>query len=140
MSSWKASFSLMVLEIWTFLSIINYISFLTKRIFSDEFLVFVCISFVLASSLHKFFTFENKNKWRIYIREFSKLSPRKNRQGTFIIWIFILLLICNLIFSFYLLSKVDWKNNSKIINAGEFVNGWIDSVLVLNKGNVYSEQ
>ena len=108
MSDWKASVSLMALEIWTLLSLVNYISVYTRKGFSDNFFLSLFIPFLIFSTIHKFFTFEHRNRWRIYVNKFSRIPKKENSTGTYIVWICICLLIGNLIFSFYLLSKVDW--------------------------------
>lgn len=110
LSDWKALFSMMVLEIWLLLSSLIYYKVYTKRDFiAENLMVPVLIIAAIIFSLVKYFVFEYQNKWKDYIREFNKYSKKKNRIGGIIVWAIILLIIANLIFAFYLMSQIDWK-------------------------------
>lgn len=47
--------------------------------------------------------------WKEYVIEFDQLSKKKNRIGGWIVFGVVLLVVMNLIFSFYLMSQVDWS-------------------------------
>ncbi len=105
-SDWKASFFLMVIEIWIGLSILNYFSVLYPKInLTDRFLTVVSISIVIGLVAIKYFSFEYQDRWKSVIKTFDELPKRKNKIGTYVVWGIVLLILGNLIFSFYLLSK-----------------------------------
>ncbi|TCN57591.1 hypothetical protein D0809_13485 [Flavobacterium circumlabens] len=56
-----------------------------------------------------YFTLDYKDNWKQYNVEFANYSKRKNRIGGWIVFGIILLIISNFIFSFYLISQVDWS-------------------------------
>jgi hypothetical protein len=106
LSDWKASFFLMVIEIWIGLSILNYFSVLYPKIYlRDRFLTVVSISIVIGLVAVKYFSFEYKDRWKSVIKTFDELPKNKNEIGTHVVWGIVLLILGNLIFSFYLLSK-----------------------------------
>lgn len=110
LSDWKATFSLFVLEIWILLSVMVYYKVFTKKdLIPDSRLVLVSFSVIIILSLIKYFAFEHRDRWKEYVEEFSKWPTKKNKTGALIVWLIVLLIIANLIFSFYLMSQIDWK-------------------------------
>jgi uncharacterized membrane protein YwzB len=110
LSDWKAMFSLLVLEIWILLSVMVYYKVFTKKdLIPDNRLTMVSITVVIALSLIKYFAFEHRDRWKEYVEEFSKWPTKKNKTGTLVVWLIVLLIIANLIFSFYLMSQINWK-------------------------------
>jgi len=108
-SDWKASFSLMVLEVWLLLSFMVYYKVITKRdLIPDNRLTIVSITVVVILSAIKYFVFEHQNRWKEYVEEFTKLPKKKNRIGTLIVWLIVLFILGNLVFSFFLLRQIDW--------------------------------
>lgn len=110
LSDWKATFALLVLEIWVLLSFMVYYKVFTKRdLIPDNRLTIVGLTVVVILSLIKYFVFEHRDRWKECIGEFSRWPAKKNKTGTLIVWFIVLLIIANLIFSFYLMSQVNWK-------------------------------
>jgi hypothetical protein len=109
-SEWKASLSLMVLEIWILISVMVYYKVFTKKdLIADSSLTAVGITVVISLVIIKYFAFDHHDRWKDYVKEFDKWSIRKNRIGTLVVWMIILFTLGNLIFSFYLMSQIDWK-------------------------------
>lgn len=105
-SDWKASFSMLVLEIWVLVSLIVYYAAFTKKdLLPDKVLDIVAIIFVLLLTIVKYFSFEYQDRWKFVIKTFDELPKHKNKIGTYVVWGIVLLILVNLIFSFYLLSK-----------------------------------
>lgn len=106
LSDWKASFFLMVIEIWVGLSMLNYFSVLFPRInLTDKFLTVISVSIVIVLATIKYYSFEHQDRWQSVVKTFDELPKYRNRIGTYIVWGIVLLILANLIFSFYLLSK-----------------------------------
>ena len=105
LSDWKALFVLMVIEIWIFLAALNYFSVLFPSVvLSDQFLVTTALFLVLVLALIKYFGFEHNGRWKTVVRRCDKLPPGQNRRGSYVLWSVILLVLINLVFSFFLLS------------------------------------
>jgi hypothetical protein len=106
-SDWKATFSLLVIEIWLLLSMMVYYKVLTKKdLIPDNRLTIVSVTVVVILSISKYFIFEHGDRWKLYVQEFNQWPKEKNRRSILIAWIVVLVILANLIFSFYLLSKV----------------------------------
>jgi hypothetical protein len=110
LSDWKASFSILVLEIWLCLSGLNYYSiFFKKAVLSDTILTVSSLCLVVFLAAIKYIAFEYQDRWKKVVNDFDELPKNKNKAGTYIVLTVILIIIANLIFSFFLLSKVDWQ-------------------------------
>jgi len=108
-SEWKASLSLDVLISFVVLSGINYYTNLTKKIFyfgNGKTIVFILGILILTPN---YFIFHHKDQWRGIVKRFDNLPKGKNRIGDWVVYSIVILLIANLIFSFYLMSQIDWK-------------------------------
>ncbi|MCL9803988.1 hypothetical protein NAT51_00530 [Flavobacterium amniphilum] len=105
LSEMKAGIVLIALEFWLVLSTYNYYTVITNNnlhLSINKPIVFIPI-FIIVSLKIYFFT--DTKKWKIYKKEFDNLSSNYNKKGTIIVTIISLLIIANLIFSFYLLSR-----------------------------------
>jgi hypothetical protein len=110
LSDWKATFSLLVLEIWILVSFMVYYKVFTKKdLIPDNRLTMMGITVVVVLSLIKYFVFEYQDRWKEYVVEFNKWPAKKNKTGTLVVWFIVLLIIANLTFSFYLMSQINWK-------------------------------
>ncbi|HMR91221.1 MAG TPA: hypothetical protein PKC69_02860 [Chitinophagaceae bacterium] len=109
-SDWKAGIAILALEVWFLVSVQNYYEVLTKKELisspSSNPLTFIILAVLI---IIKLIMFEYQGRWKRYIAEFDKWPEKKNRRGTMIVWSIIFLIIANLIFSFYLMSQIDWK-------------------------------
>lgn len=106
-SDWKAGISVMLIEVWLVLSIVIYYNVLIDRYFQLDRDVFMSLVFAIVIINTKIFTFSDE--WKKYVREFDKLPKNINRKWRIITWGVVFLLIINLIFSFYLMSLIDWS-------------------------------
>nr|WP_294860811.1 hypothetical protein [uncultured Fluviicola sp.] len=102
LSDWKASFVIIVLEIWIIVSFLIYY----KLFFNPEADIIgkeiIWGGMVLALSLIDYLVFHTRNQWKNYVKEFDRLSTRTNRIGGWIVFGVITLITVNFIFSFYL--------------------------------------
>ena len=105
----KAGLVMLALEAWMLLSFCNYYAIYTKTL--KELSISMPIVYTPAIILFAFnyFTLDYKDNWKQFNSEFANYSKRKNRIGGWIVFGIILLIISNLIFSFYLMSQIDWS-------------------------------
>lgn len=109
-TDWKASFSLLVLEVWLLISFVVYYEVITKReLLPENILDKVAIAVVIILAIVKYFAFEHRDRWKDYVTEFNQWSKKKNRIGTLVVWLIVLFILGNLIFAFYLMSQIDWQ-------------------------------
>jgi hypothetical protein len=110
LSDWKAGISMLALEIWLGISIVGYISIaLKKDIFpNDRFHFSIIAPFVLLVAI-KYIFFLHDDTWKEYAQMFDRWPKRKNRAGTIVVWGIVLLIVANLIFMYYLMSKTTWE-------------------------------
>jgi hypothetical protein len=59
--------------------------------------------------LPNYFIFHHRDQWKEIVVEFDKMPKKKNRIGSWIVFGIFLFVISNLIFSFYLMSRIDWS-------------------------------
>lgn len=106
-SDFKAAVSIVALEVWTIISLFVYYKVFVNRFYSfNESLFFLLCGIVIIINI---IIFVYLDKWKEYNEEFDKLSKKKNIIGGVIVWTIILLIIANLIYSFYLMSQIDWN-------------------------------
>ncbi|MRI63203.1 hypothetical protein EDM00_04235 [Ornithobacterium rhinotracheale] len=105
MSDFKAGVSIIALEIWLVMTIINYYNVYINRQFHLNKITFLIIGLFIAISNIKLFTFSDL--WKEYNKEFAQLSKKKNIIGGMIVWSIIIFVIINFIYSFYLMSQIN---------------------------------
>ena len=110
LSDWKAGIVIITLEVWLLLSIGVYYATLTKTKIELNIrmpIVFIPLLVILVTN---YLMFIHSDVWKEYIEEFDKLPKKKNRYGTLIVLAVVIFVVANLIFSFYLMSQIDWTN------------------------------
>ena len=109
-SEWKALLTILILEIWFLMSFGIYYQVITKKdLLPDNIFKYLGIALIIFLGIINYYVFDYNDRWKRYVSEFNKWPRNKNRIGTFIVWLFILIIIGNLIYSYYLMSKIDWK-------------------------------
>lgn len=112
LSDWKASLTLDILVFFTLFSLIIYYKVFINRNFSLDTkytkLIFG-ILYVLCIALPNYFLFNHNNQWRRIVERYDQLPNQKNRVGGWIVFAFVVLIISNLIFAYYLMSQIDWN-------------------------------
>lgn len=66
------------------------------------------LSFLLTS----YITIDYNDTWKKYILEFDKLPTEKNKVGSIIVWSVIIVIVANMIFSYYLLYERAKRNQT----------------------------
>ena len=107
-SDWKAGLVIMVLEIWLTVSFLNYYNVFVDRYFNWEITSpVVLISGFIIFALN-YYAFVYLDVWKDYVKQYNRLPKAANRRGSLITIGIVLLVLGNLLFSFYLVSKIDW--------------------------------
>ncbi len=109
MSDWKASFSLDVLIYLVLMFLFIYYNIFINRyanLSSNNIEVYII---VIAVSVTNYLVFHHRDQWREIVKEFDSLPAEKNRKGGWLVFGFVLFVVANLIFSFYLMSQIDWS-------------------------------
>jgi hypothetical protein len=57
----------------------------------------------------KLWFFERNENWKAYLSEFNALPEQRQKKWNLIMRAIVFFAIANLIFSFYLMSQIDWK-------------------------------
>lgn len=100
---------MIALEIWISISIGAYYA-IYKKIFIELAIsmpvIYIPLLIIIAFN---YFTLNYKDNWKQFNSEFENYSKKKNRIGGWIVFGIILFIISNLIFSFYLMSQIDWS-------------------------------
>ncbi|MRX42071.1 hypothetical protein GJU43_22580 [Flavobacterium sp. LC2016-23] len=105
----KASLVVLALEAWVFFSFMAYYRIFTKTSIQLSFSMPIIYVPAIIIYVFNYFTLDYKDNWKQFNVEFANYSKRKNRIGGWIVFGIILLIISNFIFSFYLISQVDWS-------------------------------
>ncbi len=56
-----------------------------------------------------YFLFYKNKKWKKIIKEFDQLPQKKNRIGSVLVILFLILVMGNFGFAIYMLSQIDWS-------------------------------
>ncbi len=105
-SEWKASLSIIVIQIWLIVSLFVYYKVFINRFYQLNENLLLGIGFFVF--IMNYFVFHQKDKWKSKIQEFDSFSKRKNIIGGIIVWSLTVVVIIIIIFSFYLMSKIEW--------------------------------
>lgn len=106
-SHFKTGLTIIFLEIWLLLSLFIYYNIFVDKYYHLNRNLFLILS--LALIIFNFLFFSLSDKWKDYNTEFDKLPKNRNTIGGIIVWSIILLIIGNLIYSFYLMNQIDWS-------------------------------
>lgn len=109
LSGFYASAGLLALEIWFLFSLYNYYAVYFNRYASLELnSVKVIVPLIVLVAIN-YFTISYRDIGKKHIEEFEQWPKKRNTIGSIIVSAIVLLVIGSLVFSFYLMSKVDWK-------------------------------
>lgn len=108
-SEWKAFLLINILIFFIFFALSNYYSvFIVKYNIKNNIDIIIYITYGLIC-LFNFIIFHLHDNWKTIIKDFDKLPKKKNIIGGVIVYTFIILVFANLVFSFYLMSQIDWS-------------------------------
>ncbi|WP_124019594.1 hypothetical protein [Flavobacterium sp. HTF] len=109
LTSFKASAVMITLEIWLLISLSAYYSIYKKTFIELSISMPIAYIPLIIVIAFNYLTIEYKDNWKKYNIEFANYSKNKNQIGGWIVFGIILLIISNLIYSFYLMGEVDWS-------------------------------
>ena len=109
LTHFKSTVSISVLEIFLFLSFIAYYSIFSKTAHNLNLKMPIVFLPLLLIFLLNYLCFIHTTKWKEYFAKFERWPRSKNNMGAFFVGIFTLLIIVNMIYSFYLMSQIDWS-------------------------------
>lgn len=105
LSSFKAGLVLIVLQIWSFLSIINYYTVITgSKVELSISTPIMYIPLIIIIGFN-YYTLDYLDIWKSYNQEFDQLPKKKNTIGSWIVILIVLIVIMNFVFSFYCLDR-----------------------------------
>ena len=107
-SDWKASLTMDILIVFMIMSIETFYRVLINP-YMQHLSNGVYIVLTLAVAIMNYFIFDHSDRWKVIIERFDRLPKRTNRIGGWIVFGFIMLVLFCLIFSFYLMSQIDWS-------------------------------
>jgi len=108
-SEWKATLSLSVLEIMLLMSLEGYFSIIFKNDIVPGDDNFVTITQAVVIGIFNYYFFLHKDKWKMYVKELDKQSRRQQFIGGLVVWSLVFLIFANLVFMFYLMSRINWS-------------------------------
>lgn len=108
-SEWKASLSIVILQIWFVASLFVYYKVFVNNYYQFNKNLFILLGITLF--VINYYTFHYNDKWKNKVEEFNKLPKNKNFFGGIIVWSIIAIIICIILLSFYLMSQVDWNQS-----------------------------
>lgn len=103
-TDFKTVVVMVALEIWFVVSFFNYYNVYLNNVkpLSKTSYIVVAIFF----SILNYLIFTHTDKWKEYTKRFDELPKEINKKGSWIVFGITLFIICNLIFSFYLLFQI----------------------------------
>ena len=105
-SYWKAGVSIVVLELWGMLMIINYYYIFNNGSSKDVTKSMIIIPSLIIIILNYIAFDHYYNIWKNYKEEFDQLPNRKNIIGGIIVWVIILFIVINFFISTFHLHKM----------------------------------
>lgn len=106
-SDWKAGVTIVTMELWIIISAMNYYNVFINKYFEITKAKLSIWGIIIV--IINYFAFLHTDVWRLYIKEFDQLPKRKNKHGTWVVLSVVLFVAVNFIFSFYLISRIDWS-------------------------------
>lgn len=107
-ADWKAGLIVQTLEIFVFLTVGGWYAIFTKKNILPDNPFWIVLPIAIGLALLNYFTFLHHDRWKKYEEEFKKQPKKKRTMGSWMVFLFILLVISSMIFMFYNLSQIDW--------------------------------
>ncbi|WPO81609.1 hypothetical protein SD427_12630 [Chryseobacterium sp. JJR-5R] len=108
-SDFKAGLALGALEILLLASILTYYSIINNIKLDIEVTYPIILIPLILLFILNYFAFIHTDIWKEYNKEFDRFSTEKNRKGTIIVWIIVIIIFVNFLGSAYYLHKNIFK-------------------------------
>jgi heme/copper-type cytochrome/quinol oxidase subunit 3 len=109
LNEWKPLITIVLLNIFLFFQIFNWYSIITKQNINIKNPALLAFPVAFLLTIMNYMYFLHKNKWKNYIGEFEKYDKSKKRIGGFKVLFIVAIIFGGLIYSYYRLSLIDWK-------------------------------
>lgn len=109
LTQFKAGAVMIALEIWILISLGAYYAVYTKTFIELNISMPIAYIPLLIIVVFNYFTIDYNDNWKQYNSEFENYSRKKSRIGGWIVFGIVLLVVFNLIYSFYLMTTVNWN-------------------------------
>jgi hypothetical protein len=104
-TDFKAGLVILTLELWIVGTLLNYYSIINDKKLNIEMISPILLISLIIFSIINYWAFMRTDMWKIYNKEFDKLSQKENQKGTTIVWIITICITVNFFVSVYLLQK-----------------------------------
>ena len=105
LSEWKANASMGILFLFFISSVLFYYRvFIDHKSFVGERGELVVLAVIITTI--NYFIFNHKNRWKLIVNGFRNSGKKKDRIRGGVVFIIILIIMLNLVFSYYLLFKM----------------------------------
>ena len=108
LNEWKPLVIISVLQVFILLEIIIWYSILTKNIYTSPKVYLFLMALAIVS--FNYFIFLHNQKWKNYIPVFKLFSRTKRLWHDVLVFLIVFFILGSMIYSFYELSLIDWKN------------------------------
>lgn len=109
LADWKAELALDVLGIFLVISGIIYYTIFYDQYFQLGSGYHFLIGYVFFIAFPNYLIFHHNNQWRKIVNEFDKIPEKKNFVGGIIVLFFTLIIVGNMIYAYYQMSRIDWS-------------------------------
>ena len=103
----KAMVCMSAIEVWVVFSGALYVGYFFNINARTSVFSFTGIVILIILFMTKWFVFEKNDRWKNYVREFNQWQTEKNRLGAWVVFVLILFIIFNFIYSLYLNPSPD---------------------------------
>lgn len=108
-SDWKTVITLCFFTVLLMLSIYGNVMYIFRvNLLPNSGILPLIIGILVFGFNYLYFLFEDK--WKNRILKFEKLSRKKDLSGITLVMIFSITIIISLLYSYYLISTIDWKS------------------------------
>jgi len=105
----KTAVSLVALEFMIVIATFIYFTDITKlSLLPEKPNIYLILLTIVPFIFIKFWFFERKDKWKNYVSKFEQWPEKRKKKWNLIMRIIIFFVIANVVFSFYLMSQIDW--------------------------------
>lgn len=105
----KAYISICILDAIFVIFMYNYYTIFINRYIINQDTSLIGYLITALVCVLNYMIFQSRDQWKTIIKEFDNLSRKKRIIYDIAVYIFIAFVFANLIFSFYLMSQIDWS-------------------------------
>ena len=84
-------------------------SIITKKILVISNPLLSLLPIVTVIALGNYFFFLHNDNWKAYEKQFKDYDKKRGKFGGILVFAVIIVIVCSVVFSFYKLAQIDWK-------------------------------